>query len=80
MGGPGFKSRRPDELNCVKTVLADAVREVGDLPDFSVRYGKATGNVWEDDVQTLYLYKSFRMWNRVKILMPDSKSKNIYKI
>ena len=34
--GPGFKSRRPDELKTVKTVLADAVREVGINPIFQV--------------------------------------------
>ena len=29
-GGPGFKSRRPEELKGVQPVLADGVREVGD--------------------------------------------------
>ena len=41
--GSGFKSRRPDDLKAVKPVLADGVRGTGDLPDFSVRYGRAVG-------------------------------------
>ena len=28
--GPGFKSRRPDEINPIKTLLVDGVRKVGD--------------------------------------------------
>ena len=36
-----FKSRRPDELKGVKPVLDDGVRDVGDKPGFSVRYGKS---------------------------------------
>ena len=39
--GPGFKSRRPDEINPVKTCSGRWVREVGDKPGFSVRYGRA---------------------------------------
>ena len=42
--GPGFKSRRPDELKRLKLVLADRVREEGDLHDFLDRYGRAVNS------------------------------------
>jgi hypothetical protein len=32
------------DLTAYKPVLADGVREVGDLPDFSVRHGGAKRN------------------------------------
>ena len=41
MGVPGSNPGGPMNLTAYKPVLADAVREEGDLPDFSVRYGRA---------------------------------------
>jgi len=41
MGVPGSNPGGPMNKAPRKTVLADAVREVGNGPDFSVRYGKS---------------------------------------
>ena len=38
---PLSTSRFPQQKR--KALLADGVREVGDLPDFSVRYGRSMG-------------------------------------
>ena len=42
--GRGPISRRPDELKRLKLVLADRVREEGDLHDFLDRYGRAVNS------------------------------------
>ena len=40
-GGPGFKSWRPGEINVVKTVLSDELREEADTHDLSDHYERA---------------------------------------
>jgi len=46
--GQGWVSRgpishRPDDLAVYKAVLGDGFKEVGDSPDYSVRYGRVNG-------------------------------------